>query len=135
MKIKNIPFNLDATVKVRLTEEARLYLDNDLARHGAKVVLDEEGYWNGPLRWMVNELALLRSVGIDPIIEIVFKEMDIKIPNEIIKGEIDNIRNAYDSEFKRKVGKKRRLQQDIQISVKSGYNTGYGSGDNSGDNC
>ena len=50
---------------------------------------------------MVNELGLLRSIGINPIIEIVFKEMDVKIPNEVIEVEIDNIRNDYDSEFKR----------------------------------
>lgn len=98
MRIKNVPFNINAGVKVRLTEEAKLYLEKDLAKYGAKLTLDEEGYWNGPLRWMVNELGLLRSIGINPIIEIVFEEMDVKIPNEV---EIDNIRNAYDSEFKR----------------------------------
>lgn len=100
-RIKNVPFNINAGVKVRLTEEAKLYLEKDLAKYGAKLTLDEEGYWNGPLRWMVNELGLLRSIGINPIIEIVFKEMDVKIPNEVIEVEIDNIRNAYDSEFKR----------------------------------
>lgn len=101
MKIKNLPFDLNAAVKVRLTEEARLFLDNDLARYGAKVVLDEEGYFYGPLRWMVNTLTPLIFEDFYSIREIVFEEMDIKIPNEIIKGEIDNIRNAYDSEFKR----------------------------------
>lgn len=101
MRIKNVPFNINAGVKVRLTEEAKLYLDNDLAKCGAKLTLDEEGYWNGPLRWMINELGLLRSVGINSIVEIVFKEMDIKVPNEIIKEEIDNIRNSFDDNFKR----------------------------------
>lgn len=101
MRIKNVPFNINTGVKVRLTEEAKLYLEKDLAKYGAKLTLDEEGYWNGPLRWMVNELGLLRSIGINSIVKIVFKEMDIKIPNEIIKEEIDNIRNAFDDNFKR----------------------------------
>ena len=101
MKIKNLPFDLNAAVKVRLTEEARLYLDNDLARYGAKVVLDEEGYFDGPLRWMVNTLTPLIFEDFYSIREIVFEEMDIKIPNEIIKEEIDNIRNSFDDNFKR----------------------------------
>ena len=78
MKIKNLPFDLNAAVKVCLTEEARLYLDNDLARYGAKVVLDEEGYFDGPLRWMVNTLTPLIFEDFYSIREIVFEEMDIK---------------------------------------------------------
>ncbi|MGU8770526.1 hypothetical protein ACV3RY_14960 [Clostridium perfringens] len=101
MKLTNVPFNINAGVKVRLTEDARLHLDNDLARYGAKVVLDEEGYFNGPLRWMVNTLTPLILKDFYSIREIVFEEMDIKIPNEIIKEDIDSIRNSFDGNFKR----------------------------------
>ncbi|MDU7069507.1 MAG: hypothetical protein E6343_16250 [Clostridium perfringens] len=37
MRIKNVPFNINAGVKVRLTEEAKLYLEKDLAKYGAKL--------------------------------------------------------------------------------------------------
>ncbi|MDK7627779.1 hypothetical protein ACSXC4_03430 [Clostridium perfringens] len=41
MRIKNVSFNINAGVKVRLTEEAKLYLEKDLAKYGAKLTLDE----------------------------------------------------------------------------------------------
>lgn len=102
MRIKNVPFNINGEVKVRLQEIAKEYLESERAKYGGTLKLDEEGYYNAQLWYLIQELGPIMSMVWNPIIncEMILDEIDIKIPNEIIKEQINNIRNAYDDEFK-----------------------------------
>lgn len=102
MKIKNVPFNINGEVKVRLQEIVKEYLESERAKYGGTLKLDEEGYYHAQLWYLIQELGPIMSMVWNPIIncEMILDEIDIKIPNEIIKEEINNIRNAYDDEFK-----------------------------------
>ncbi|MDM0609598.1 hypothetical protein QTH09_00975 [Clostridium perfringens] len=111
MKFKSVPFNINGWVKVRLTEDAKRYLEEKQARYGGKLILDEEGYFHSQLWCLIHELGPIMRIAWNPILgcEMIFDEINIEISDEI-----ENIRNAYDSEFKRYLNIIRKYKVNIE---------------------
>ncbi|EOU1877951.1 hypothetical protein F6J56_05775 [Clostridium perfringens] len=80
MKFKNVSFNINGMVKVRLNEKAKKYLEEKRAKYGGKLVLDEEGYLHLQLWCLIQELGPIMNMCWSPIekCEMIFDEIEIK---------------------------------------------------------
>ena len=89
MKLINIPFNINGWVKVRLNEKAKKYLEEERAKYGGKLVLDEEGYLHSQLWCLIKELGPIMNMFWSPIEECKMIFECIEVPKEIIKSAED----------------------------------------------
>lgn len=87
MKIKNVSFNVNGEVKVRLEEKAKEYLESEYVKHGGVLKLDKEGYYHTQLWCLIQELGSMMSLVWSPIkdCEIIFDEIDVKATDEMMK--------------------------------------------------
>lgn len=89
MKLINIPFNINGWVKVRLSEKAKKYLENERVKYGGKLILDEEGYLHSQLWCLIKELGSIMNMCWSPIEECKMIFECIEVPKEIIKSSED----------------------------------------------
>ncbi|MDT9337839.1 hypothetical protein P3F01_15880 [Clostridium perfringens] len=85
MEFKNVSFNINKWVKVRLSKKAKKYLEEERAKYGGKLVLDEEGYLHSQLWCLIQELGPIMNMCWSPIekCEMIFEEIEIKDFEEV----------------------------------------------------